>query len=121
MKRIQLSSTIIFVALSLFSCQTKNAQVEQNSIAPIETVYLLIQEEAQAEQLITDFSKYGLQLIGRSSRAQLQYKYLYDANLVEKKSFKKLLLEHTAILEVIFVTDQPGDISTGTNDLSYVL
>ncbi len=99
----------------LASCQTKSAQVEQIKEVQMETVFLLLQQESQAEQMIPLFSKYGLQLIGRSSRSQLMYKYLYDASQVQQKAFEKILLENSAVLEVAFVTDKPGDISSGTN------
>jgi len=114
MKWIQLNCLVLLFLL-ITSCQTKSAQVEQIKEAQMETVFLLLEQESQAEQLIPNFAKYGLQLVGRSSRSQLKYKYLYDASQIEQKAFEKLLLENSAVVEVAFVTDKPGDISTGTN------
>jgi len=114
MKWIQLDCLVLLFLL-ITSCQTKSAQVEQIKEAQMETVFLLLEQESQAEQLIPNFAKYGLQLVGRSSRSQLKYKYLYDASQIEQKAFEKLLLENSAVVEVAFVTDKPGDISTGTN------
>lgn len=114
MKWIQLKCSILLFLL-VGSCQTKNAQVDHIKEAQMETVFLLLKQESQAEQLIPNYAKYGLQLIARSSRSQLMYKYLYNANQIGQKDFEKLLLENSAILEVVFVTDKPGDISTGTN------
>ena len=111
MKWIQLNCLVLLFLL-IASCQTKSAQVDQIKEAQMETVFLLLKQESQAEQMIPN---YGLQLVGRSSRSQLKYKYLYDASQIEQKAFEKLLLENSAVVEVEFVTDKPGDISTGTN------
>ena len=114
MKWIPIISVITLFVLHT-SCQTKSAQVEQNVEDQLDTVFLLVEEASQAEQLIPSFSQYDLQLIGRSSRSQLLYRYLYNASSIEQKKFEKLLLEHSAVLEVSFVTDKPGTVTSGTN------